>query len=603
MTELRRVGRWQRLRRRFALRRSDAGFSLFEVVVAITLLGITMAAVGPQMMASIRASGNAKLASQAKGLLQGHLDAMRTLPFRVTPTAGDHRDLLDTYFRNVSAPTTAPSCGTGTPNPPQASWSGYVSASSTARCSYEPAGVPMYRKVFAPGTGDMPPSFAIVLNTSFVSPGTTPLVLTPPAGFDSQVAGKDRPPSSQVGVTATVLYRDHDRWKPVTVYTQIASRTPSETRLKLDAQGTAIEVGSARSNGENITLTGGMLDLSGSLSTTSSARANLTAMTASSSLTGRQSGAALSVSAPYTNIANLNASVGSLGSGCSDPCWTATAITPFVLAADNGLPRAGVNGLAGFLNPVQTVSVDGFSFRAEAPTLPGLEPDRPLVYVNALPTVGSLLPDVLGSLYNCAFSVTAPLSRITGSGYINSTDEQAPSNPLSAEACGGAHASVVRVLPTAQAPDGLIRITARSAARCRVTGVAHTASTEVSYRADVEYWKWTPVLDLFGKPLLGLGVGQYVHAGTITPNTTEDPLAAIPLSTPVSNDHELGDYIESLTGLTKDRVTNVAANHVAEVTIPALVNVQTQPVGGASAPSTAVSMAVGASSCRAEDNR
>src|SRR5690606_7884527 len=150
--------------------------------------------------------------------------------------------------------------------------------------------------------------------------------------------------------------------------------------------------------------------------------------------------------------------------------------------------------------------------------------------------------DLTGSLFNCAFSATAPLSRVTGSGYIDSTDEQATSNPLSVEACGGAHASVVRVMPTTQAPDGLIRITARSAARCRVTGVAPTPSTGVSYRADVEYWRWTRALDLFGVPVLGYGT--YVHAGTITPDTTEDPLAAIDLSTPVSDDHELGDYIE-----------------------------------------------------------
>jgi hypothetical protein len=50
-----------------------------------------------------------------------------------------------------------------------------------------------------------------------------------------------------------------------------------------------------------------------------------------------------------------------------------------------------------------------------------------------------------------------------------------------------------------------------------------------------------------------------------------------------------------------NQVTASAANNVAQVTIPALVTLQTQPVAGNAA--TAVSIAIGASSCRAEDNR
>ena len=257
--------------------RSDAGFSLLEVVVAIALFGVALAAAGPQMVASIRASGTAKLVSQAKGVLQGQLDAMRTLPFRVSPSAGDHRDLLDTYYRDLTPPGAAPACGTVTPNEPLAAWTGYVSPANPARCSYEQTGGAFYRKVIAPGTAGLPAGFAVVLNTSFVSATVTPLVLAPSEGYTSRVAGADRPPSSQVGVTATVLYSDHGRWKPVTAYTQIASRTASETRIKLDARATAVEIGAARTTGESITMTGGQLELNGSLSTTSQARASLSA--------------------------------------------------------------------------------------------------------------------------------------------------------------------------------------------------------------------------------------------------------------------------------------------------------------------------------------
>lgn len=600
------VSRFARAWRRRAAGGAQLGFSLLEVVVAIALLGVAMAAVGPQMVSSIRASGTAKLVSEAKGVLQGQLDAMRTLPFRVTPTAGDHRDLLDTYYRNLTGPSAAPSCGLTTLNVPLATWSGYVPAASTARCSYEQPTGAMYRKVIAPGTDGLPAGFAAVLDTAFLSSGASLLVLAPTSGFNSQTSGGDRPPSSQVGVTATVLYNDHGRWKPVTAYTQIASRTPSETRIKLDARATAVELGSARTTGENISLTGGQLELNGSLSTTSQARANLSSVASSSSVAGRAAGAELSVQAPYTNLASLSLPSGGLLSGCAGPCWGTTLLPPFVLAADNGLPRAGVTGLPGLLNPVQTqlpdnVTRDGFQYRAETPTLAGLSPQ--LVSMDATPPVGSVLTNLVGGLYNCAFSLTDAVSHLTGSGYINSTDELAPSNPLSAEACGGAYTDVLRVLPTTLAPDGLIRITARSTAKCIVAGVSHAASTNVSYRAEVEYWKWTPaVLSILGIELIP-GQGQYVSAGVITAATTTDPLASVSLATPVSNDKTLGDYIESWTGLTASQVTASAADHVAEVVIPALVTVQTQPVAGASAPATAVSIAVGSASCRAEDNR
>jgi prepilin-type N-terminal cleavage/methylation domain-containing protein len=194
--------------------RADAGFSFLEIVAAIVILGVAMAAAAPQMVASIRSTSKAKQVSRAKGVLQGQLDQMRTMPFRVAPSAGDHRDLLDTYYRNRSAPSVSPACGTATAAvQPLASWTGYVAPASTARCPYEPASGAFYRKVLPPGSGELPAGFAVVVDTAFVSAtaSATPTVLTPATTYDSQVAGSDRPPSTQVGVTATVLYDDHGR--------------------------------------------------------------------------------------------------------------------------------------------------------------------------------------------------------------------------------------------------------------------------------------------------------------------------------------------------------------------------------------------------------
>jgi hypothetical protein len=551
----------------------------------------------------MRATGKDKLISRAKGVLQGRLEGMRTMPFRVAPSAGDHIDLLDTYYRNRVAPTTTPACGTATaPTQPTAGWTGYVSATSAARCSYEPTGA-FYRLVVPPGSADVPANFAVVVDTSFLSAGTSPTVLDVANPYDTQTVGRDRPPSSQVGVTATVLYLDHRRWVTVTTYTQISARTPADTRISLRARASTVELGAGLNDGTSVSLTAGQLDLSGSLANTSQATAGLGAVGAASSALGRRDGAALAVNAPYTNAIQLNVPADGLLSNCSGSCWGATAIPPFVLAADHGLPRAGVTGLGTLLGPVQTtmpdnVTRDGFQFRAETPSLPGLQ--QPLVSLDATPAPGELLTNLANGLYGCAFGLLNPVSHLSGAGYLNSTDELSPVTPDSVEACGGARSDVIRVLPTTEAPDGLVRITARSYARCTVTGIAHVPTTAFDYSAQVEYWRWTPALVLAGITLLP-GHGQYVSAGTITPTTTTDPLASVSMLTPVSDTRTLGDYIDSWGALPANQVGQSAANHVAQVTIPALVNVISRPVS--TDPGTAVSLAVGAASCRAEDNR
>lgn len=587
----------------------DRGFSMLEIVAAIVVLGVVMAAAAPQMISSIRASSNAKMVSRAKGVVQGQLDSMRTMPFRVTPSAGDHRDLLDTYYRNRAAGT-APSCGTAAAaNQPLPSWSGYVSPSNTARCPYEPQTGAMYRKVLAGGTGEVPAGYTVVLNTQFISAGTTPTVVDVATGFDSQTAGRDGPPSQQVGVTATVLYSAYGRWTPITVYTQIASRTTAEARIRLDARGTAVEMGTeeldvATGVSQALTLTGGQINLTGSLANTSQAKASLTAMTAATA-SARRSGAALAVDAPYTNPVTLNAGAEDLGIGCSATCWGATLLPPFTVAADDGLPRAGTGGGSGLQGPLQTslpdvVTRNGFEFDVDDVHLPGGLRDE-VVSMDATQTDDHVTNQASG-LFHCAFNLVAPESHLTGAGYLDSGDEFSAVNPRSVEACGGSRSNVIRLLRTSKAPDGLVRVSVKSSARCTVTGAAHVPETNHDYRAEVAYFEWTPAVYDPGTFILTPGYGRYVSAGTITPATTADPLASVPLaSTKVSDTETLATYIDSWSGLTADRVVRTAAAQVAEVAIPALFTLQTKPI--ATAPQTALSFSAGAASCRAEDRR
>ncbi len=53
------------------------------------------------------------------------------------------------------------------------------------------------------------------------------------------------------------------------------------------------------------------------------------------------------------------------------------------------------------------------------------------------------------------------------------------------DACGAANTNVIRILPTVDAPDGLIRITVQILRPLQVSGAAHTPTATADYRAEV----------------------------------------------------------------------------------------------------------------------
>ena len=71
-----------------ASRRGQEGFSLIEVVVAVGLLVLALLALLPELVVGIRATAGAKNLTQAKGVLQARLEAMRAMPYHVGAAAG-----------------------------------------------------------------------------------------------------------------------------------------------------------------------------------------------------------------------------------------------------------------------------------------------------------------------------------------------------------------------------------------------------------------------------------------------------------------------------------------------------------------------------------
>ena len=124
-----------RLRGRGRRDAADGGFTLLEVIAALMVLGLAAGAVALQAFGSARAGGRAKVIAQAKGVVHGQLDAMRTMPFAIAPSAGDHVDLLDRYYPDLTSPPVAPGCAATSPAAlPGVGWVGYVPAAAP-RCA------------------------------------------------------------------------------------------------------------------------------------------------------------------------------------------------------------------------------------------------------------------------------------------------------------------------------------------------------------------------------------------------------------------------------------------------------------------------------------
>lgn len=565
---------------------SEAGFSLIEIIVAIGVLMVVMVALLPQLVLGLQATGTARLSTQAKGVAQGQLEQMRNLPYHISPNAGDYRDVLDTYYRNVTAPAVGAGCmASGTYVIPTTTWSGYVRADNAARCDYEPAGA-MYRKVSTVTTADSGADFTVVVDTQFLSNTTPPQPVTPLSTYNSQQPTHATPATSQVGVVVTVLYREGDDVKAVTTSTQMANRPTVTTRVRAEANVAAVEVGSETTDGGALALSAGLVDLTGSLTYASTVNANLAGTSASSAAGEQATGADASVAAPPSSTAgSVTKAPGVLtGVGCGLACWGNTRIDLGTVSASAGLPQAGSQAA-----PMQALVTDrgghgGISFgnSNSAQYRDGLGLATPLVRMSSAATA---TPSGISS--GCVAGGSGTSSYLTGGGYLRTT-------AVDVESCSVSRTSTISLFPTTFAPQGVVQVELTQAkARCSLTGAAHTASATYDFSAVVRYYTGSAYQEL-----------------TVTDGMTTDPLAAVDLATTsVGGGHVLGDYIASWSSLLDNEITATQALGVAKVTVPGIVKIASMPmradadsVDGLDATSV-VSVAVGTLGCHAEDNR
>ncbi len=566
--------------------RRDGGFSLIEVIVALGILSTVLVAILPQLVTGIRATDLARGVSQAKGVAQGQLERMRSLPFHIARDAGPFRDVLDYYYTNTTG-AAAPTCtnAAGYVAPTTAS-TGYVAAGST-RCSYEPGSGAFYRVVSNVAAAPGLQGYTMVVDTQFLSGATPPVPVTPSAGYNSQTTGADSPAASQIGVTVTVLQLRRGTLRPVTTYTQIAKRLPSTNRVRAEADVRAVDLGSVTADRVPLSLSAGMVSLTGAVSFASTAAANLAATSASLASGDNSSGASATLSAPPArSAATATRSAGGLATGgCALACWGATTLRAPAMAAVDAAPTVG-----SATDPAQVLLADGandvLSFGNTAAAT-GYRPDLKL----SLPLVrmDTTAAKVGSELAGCGVSSSGTGAYVSASGYVTTAATPA------VDSCVVARTTPIELFPTTFAPHGVVRVElTRASVRCQVQGSSHTPTATTDFSAVVSYWN---------------GAG-YTVAATVLPNQSTDQLDAVPLSTSVGDGMTLGDYVSSWSGLTSSQVVTVAASGRAQLKLPGIVKIVSQPVRtdatsltGENDETSAVSVTVGALSCKAEDAR
>lgn len=554
-------------------RRGDVGFSLIEMTVALSLFAIAAAGMIPLVVGSMRASVVAKYSSQAKNLAQQQLEYMRSLPFHVAHQNGlGYVDLLDVHFRDRSAVSTNIRCPGG---------AGYTAATSTYKCNS--------------GTLAAPYSlFSISTDSQFLDFNRT--VVVPPSAYNSQTVGSDQPPTGLLGVTVTVSWSQYGANKTFSLYSQIATHSPTAPVVVQQSKVSAVRVLSSVRDvvgaESALRLEAGVVNASGSVEKGSEASATVQGAEATLGDVLPVRGATVVFAAPptTTGVSSTIAS-GVLGSlPCGYACFGSTTVAGDLKAEiTGGNPTVGGTGVAPSGGSSATLTEPqhnqyAFKFFNDASDPSGLNLmiAEPMVFMSGYP--GGPTQTAQGSGFLKATNSTT-VHTVTTNGYATTTE--------------------IDILPTSKTPvingrkGGVVRVRLDSAVLgCTTNGTAGTFPGTT----------WSGAVQYFD-----VAANSYSAWIGVGPTAGADPLAAVPLSSisegtsPDGRALTLADYVESWASLT---ATNIeSSNNAARASLPGVISVVTKPTRGLIAapttvdPTSAIRVTLGDLSCLAEDNR
>lgn len=542
-------------------RDGDAGFSLVEIMIALTIFAIVAIATAPLLVGGLKAGRAAQLNLQGKALGQERLEQMRNLPFHVARQNGQYLDVLDLYFRDLQptgALAPADVCAART----------YNAATSTYSCRIDALG--------ADYSG-----FSQVVEAKFLDFQRQTVV--PPGGYNSQTAGVDSPVSTLLGVAVTTSWMQNGKTSRFTLRSQLANAQADESALRASLNLSALNITSNLTGGDILQFEAGLISAEGSLTTGSTA--NLTVATAQAGrATGSStSGAQLSLTAPpgVLGTADVNEPNGQkLDGTCALVCFGKTEIVGnkdvTVQSGQPQISKPGSQVLSGLRRTGSNV-FSGFSYSNAAG--PEINPDLRLIAGVPMVSAGD------GSTIDV----------LHGQGFVDG----AGTGSTAVRSGGSTRLNVLELFPTDFAPDGIVQIELDASLSCATGG--GVGSVSATWSGKVRRWEQTAVA------ADGTAIGGYQQVllapgGALLGNPTTLAVLRPSLTVAGSPNVMLSRWISSWSAMTDPATATTATGPRTIGTIDAVVSVLSAPTR-ASDPTSALNIAVGALSCVAEDNR
>ena len=529
--------------------------------MSVSILAIAAAGVLPLLLGAIKAGYSVELDTQSKNLAQQQIDRMRNLPYHVDASNGPYRDLLDTYYPNLTAAVTPGGAVTvATVN------TGYVAAGA-ARATGEPTGA-FYRFVTSDASF---PLFRLVVDTQLLERDLS--VLTAPTTYNAATAGLDAPPARLVGITVTTSWSMGSTAKSFRLFTQIADAKPADPVIQGAARSTAVQISGSASDGTKLTAAAGYLDESGSVSTGSVANGKAVGAYIDRFPGGRLLGASqLADAPPDVTVALADTQTAKdldAGGACTLSCFGSSAVAGLTAVVSQGLPAIGSSASPVTASLSSTGSGQGMSMTSGTTSA--------LATLLMLSGPSALVPNVGGGG-----------NLVTASGYLASTT-------------GGSHAvtghvattvAELDVLPTSYAPRGVVYTVLSSAILdCRANDVSGGATVTGTFSATVYYWSASS--------------NGYVALGTVRNGNVSDPLPD-PATLTVYNRNgitlHLSDYIADWHSSLGALSSTVAGGQYAQGGLDGVVSITTVDLRPGDTTS-GLQAKVGSLSCLAQDER
>jgi prepilin-type N-terminal cleavage/methylation domain-containing protein len=576
---------WTALKRR----RGDEGFSLVEVLVALTLFALVAAAVVPLLVLSGSAAVAARKHTRAKNLAQERVELMRQLPYQVDFQNGPFIDLLDRYY-----PNRTPATGQGT---------GWVSATATNRLQGEPTTGSYYRTRFDVLDGQ--PGFRQVVAVQFLRLDRTPVPDARFANYQHNSSGRDAAPSTLLGVTVLTYWRHTGGEQVFRTFTQIGNPGGQQSLLSNRASASLLRIESALSEAVSVTTEALNLTADGALSDGSSAAVR--AVAGRTTRTGEAdllAAVAESVDPPpCTGDTCPDPQPGNVGAG---PVGSCTGLSAFGRSRAEGITSTTAEGRPRVPSTVTTTP------SARATTTLLRESGQSCGALAFSHLDGRARPDLL---LRTDLPVVSIAGDATDSGstpvaasevFLDATSEEAASRYVRAGArtttSPGTSGTVrrIRLFPTTFAPDGVMQILLQQA---RITCDTSAAAASGTYTVQVLHWS-APANGYVN--LAGSGPVTWTSGTAFT-----DPFATVNMASKVvhSSGLKLSDYVPQpprlATALAIGETNGVASIGDAVLsltTAPARVEDLTASLLVAD-PLSTIGLKVGLVSCVAVDER